>query len=506
MNIFKRTGIACILLCVSFIGQAQKPGNNSHIFSAITGSASKPDTIRLATNVKSIVLTEGDTSQFKILSHTKQNVVIVFAPVDHFIGIARATVVMKELSGKKLSSLQLTGLSTKGLEGANEAPLSLIADALGYRINIGWDSLDNNTLPNLMGEEISSAQFKKAGPGKVEMLPVARYSPDFALPFGYYINASSAPQKKQVGVLALKDNYPQHQTLFPAIASGGSSFDPGQGSFGFYADGPTHTAYSEDVWNTSFYPANAVHAMRIYPVKDASGKLLPHTYLLCIEEAKNGDYNDYVFLVKNITPVTTSPFVSIFNGKNLNGWHTFLRDIGINKDPDKNFIIEDGALHVLGKDLGYAITEKAYTNFDFKVDFKWGERRWPPRDTFKRDAGICYNIPISSPDSIWPESIECQIQQGDVGDFWLLGFSTIMVDGQKNVPSNHTRVIKKRDAEKPKGEWNTVEVISYNGKCIHIVNGVVVNVGEDASVKSGKILLQSEYAEVYYRNVRIREL
>jgi hypothetical protein len=67
-------------------------------------------------------------------------------------------------------------------------------------------------------------------------------------------------------------------------------------------------------------------------------------------------------------------------------------------------------------------------------------------------------------------------------------------------------MIKQKDAEKPNGEWNTVEIISYNGKCIQVVNGVVVNVGEDASNKNGRILMQSEYSEIYYRNVKIREL
>jgi hypothetical protein len=67
-------------------------------------------------------------------------------------------------------------------------------------------------------------------------------------------------------------------------------------------------------------------------------------------------------------------------------------------------------------------------------------------------------------------------------------------------------MIKQKDNEKPFGEWNTVEIISYNGKCVQIVNGVVVNVGEDASIKGGRILLQSEYAEIYYRNVKIRKL
>ena len=141
-----------------------------------------------------------------------------------------------------------------------------------------------------------------------------------------------------------------------------------------------------------------------------------------------------------------------------------------------------------------------------KRQHEWGEKRWPPRDTARRDGGACYNIPMNEPDSIWPKSIECQIQEGDVGDFWLLGFSTIKVDGKQNVPANHTRMIKKKDAEKPTGEWNTVEIISYKGKCVQIVNGVVVNVGEEASIKEGRILLQSEYAEIYYRNMKIRKL
>ncbi len=161
-------------------------------------------------------------------------------------------------------------------------------------------------------------------------------------------------------------------------------------------------------------------------------------------------------------------------------------------------------MHVRGKELGYIRTNDHFTNYHFKVEFKWGVKKWPPRENDKRDAGICYNILVDEPDSIWPKSIECQVQEGDVGDFWLLSFATIEVDGKPNQPSNHTRMVKKADAEKPYGEWNTMEIISYKGKCIHIVNGVIVNSGENASVKEGRILLQSEYSEVYYRNAGIK--
>ena len=207
-----------------------------------------------------------------------------------------------------------------------------------------------------------------------------------------------------------------------------------------------------------------------------------------------------------MVPLKDDLFTTIFDGKNLNGWHSYLKDIGTNKDPENNFKLEDGTLHVLGKDLGYEISDKGFFNFHARFEFKWGVTKWPPRQAAKRDGGFLYNIPMNEPDSIWPKSIECQIQEGDVGDFWMLGFSTLTVDGKTNIPTNHIRFIKKKDNEKPYGEWNTVEVISYNGICVQIVNGVVVNYGTDSSIKGGRVILQSEYSEIYYRNVRIRQL
>jgi hypothetical protein len=476
------------------------------IFSAIKGTASKENSVMHAGNATSVKWIEGDSSFFKVNLANNKKVQIVFQPANDFIGVATAKAQLKNTSGKTIADFDFTGLSTKGLEGENEPPLSKIVEALGYSVNIGWNTLANNSLPQLQGDEIASAVFRKAGKGKVEMIPVARYSPDFELPFGYYTNENEMANEHRVGTLSKAGIFPEHQCLFPSVSSGGNSFDPGNTSFGFYATGPTHTAYSEDAWNMLLYPENAVHATRIYQLKNKTGNLINNTYLLCFEEAKNGDYNDYVFVVKNVAPLTKDPFTNLFNGKDLAGWNIFLKNIGTNKDPNNNFRMEDSVLHVIGKDLGYVITQKEFHNYHFKVEFKWGERRWPPRENEKRDAGICYNIPVNEPDSIWPQSIECQVQEGDVGDFWLLGFSTIKVNGVQNEPSAHTRMIKQKDAEKPYGEWNTLEIISCNGKCIHIVNGVVVNVGEEASVKDGRILLQSEYAEVYYRNPKIRKL
>jgi hypothetical protein len=499
----------------TLLGQAFVASKKEIVLSAIKGRESKTDTVILrslkgAVKIKNMLIKGDQAMFFKISSAKPQqiapgksvSVAVIFSPSENFIGVAHAVLQINDVA------VDLSGLSTKGLEGENEAPMVAIVEALGYKINVGWNTLANTLKPQLQGEELAPALFKKAADGPVEMIPVARYSPDFALNFGYYINTSNGPLQHMTGILSIAREFPEHQTLFPGLASGKTSFDPGNSSFGFYAASPSHTLYTEDLWNTLFYPTHAAHAMRIYPVKNRNGAEVKNTYLVCMEEAANGDYNDYVFLVKNIQPhYIDQQFTSLFNGKNLDGWYTWFQGKGKNSDSEKIFSVqEDGTLHDIGKNLGYIMTEKSFGNFHFILEFKWGERRWPPRENNKRDSGICYNIPDDDPDQIWPQSIECQIQEGDVGDFWLLEYSTIQVDGKQNPPLNHSQIIKKKDGEKPYGEWNTVEVISFNGKCAHIVNGVLVNIGENASLIGGRILLQSEYAELYYRNVRLREL
>jgi hypothetical protein len=497
----------------SLIGQDNLKIKREMIFSAIKGTASKPDTTWIpSVKLGKITISGDDASFFKVVTPTSKQkparktnaIVTVFEPPETFVGIAKATLNIKNLN----QEINLTGLSTKGLEGENEAPLAQIVEALGYKVDVGWTTLPNHLHPDLQGEELKPTLFTKAGEGNVEMIPVARYSPDFPVNFGYYTPSKNGPVQHQAGILSVAGQYPEHQTLFPGLSVGQSSFDPGDDAFGFYAISPTHTVYSEDIWNILFYRAHASHAMRIYPVHDKNGVNMKNTYLVCMEEASNGDYNDYVFLVKNVKPFfTENEFAQLMNGKDLSGWYTWLQNTGKNNDPENIFTIEDdGILHDMGKELGYIMTEKSFGNFHFKLQFKWGEKRWPPRDTLKRDSGICYNIPEEEPDHIWPRSVECQIQEGDVGDFWMLGYSTIQVNGEQNPPLQHSRMIKMKDAEKPTGEWNTVEVISFNGKCAHIVNGVLVNYGENSSLIGGRILLQSEYAEVYYRNVFIREL
>ena len=194
----------------------------------------------------------------------------------------------------------------------------------------------------------------------------------------------------------------------------------------------------------------------------------------------------------------------LFNGKDLTGWYVFIDPKADRYSPDSSpegvFEVEDGVIHVSGERFGCLTTEEEFADYHLTVEVKWGETKWPPRAAAVRDSGILMHC--VGPDKIWPKSIECQIQEHDFGDFYLVGGTSITVDGKVQ----KGRVVKTKDAEKPHGEWNTVEVICDGDTITNIVNGVVVNRGTDASETKGKIVLQSEGAEVFYRKVELRPL
>lgn len=191
----------------------------------------------------------------------------------------------------------------------------------------------------------------------------------------------------------------------------------------------------------------------------------------------------------------------LFNGKDLTGWYSFLKGRGKNNDSAGVFSVKDGLLHITGQEFGYIVTDKKFNDFHLVVEFKWGEKKYPPRENRVRDNGILYCVADS--DRVWPRAIECQVQEGDCGDFWLIDSVTLIVDSVRSQATKNTRIAKKRDNEKPTGEWNRLEIIFQKGKCTHIMNGVVVNEGMDASLRTGRIIVQSEGAEIYYRKIEI---
>jgi N-acetylneuraminic acid mutarotase len=193
--------------------------------------------------------------------------------------------------------VKLYGLSAKGEQGNREPPLADVVKTLGYKINVGGTGLLLGTQAAAIGDEILAPLFKKAGRGNVRMTPVARYSPDDLLQFGYYTSSNGQLQLHETGVVSTG----QEQTLYPSVKSGGKGFDPGSSVFGLFAGSTSYApqvTYTEDRLNTG----PLAHSVRIYPLKNRAGKPVANSYLIAFEPAVNGDYQDYVFVLENAAP------------------------------------------------------------------------------------------------------------------------------------------------------------------------------------------------------------
>ncbi len=214
--------------------------------------------------------------------------------------------------------------------------------------------------------------------------------------------------------------------------------------------------------------------------------------------------------------------IVLFDGRNLDQFDTFLPSTGLNSDPAQVFTVENGVVHVSGTEMGYFITKQEYKNYYLRAEFKWGEGTFGKREGQARDSGILYNI--QGPNKVWPRSIEFQINEGCTGDFWmtdgaaLTGKDGVRVTGPEGKASKIDRfnkgpwnnVVGYRDpvneVEKPHGEWNVVELVNRDGHVWQYVNGKLANEGTDAFPSSGKILFQSEGAEIYFRNIKLYPL
>jgi hypothetical protein len=237
-------------------------------------------------------------------------------------------------------------------------------------------------------------------------------------------------------------------------------------------------------------------------------------------------------------------WTSLFNGKDLAGWDTWLgrpnkeKDpVGLNKDPKAVYTVVNlngqPVIRISGEIFGAITTQKEFENYHLKLDFKWGEKRWPPREKAVRDSGLLYHCvgPHGAAGSFWMKSQELQIQEKDCGDYWSVAGAIVDVEGDKKgktivyrkggdkftVPSKETgpRIIKSPDNENPTGQWNTIELICVGGTSVHIVNGKVNMIltgsrhvvdGKEVPLTKGKIQIQSEGAEVFYGNIAIRTI
>jgi hypothetical protein len=211
--------------------------------------------------------------------------------------------------------------------------------------------------------------------------------------------------------------------------------------------------------------------------------------------------------------------IILFDGSNLNNFDTFLKSKELNSDRDHVFQVENGVIHISGKEMGYIITKKSYHNFYLRAEFKWGEGTYGARAGKTRDSGILYNV--QGKQKIWPQSIEFQIIEGGTGDFWLVDGAALTVNDGKRVVAPPGSAVKidhfgkgpskdvtgfrdpVGDLEKPHGEWNVLELVVNANDVKQYVNGKLANEGTDPFPPDGKILFESEGAEVFFRNIKL---
>ncbi|WP_176956091.1 malectin domain-containing carbohydrate-binding protein [Catalinimonas alkaloidigena] len=230
---------------------------------------------------------------------------------------ATFSITSNDTTGGSTKSVGLYGLKKNGFEGGNEPALQAVVNTLGYGINVGWTGLTppsdpTGTTPK--GQEVQVPLFVKAGTGPVGILPVARYSPAEELPFGWYQNQGGNVTHHRVGVL--ENGLPSAQTLFPGLASGNQQFEPQGAIFGIYVESNSFGRfnYTEDALNTGGVP----HRTRIYPMRDRAGQPIANSFLVCFEDASNGDYQDYVFVVSNAKPYEAGSLLLTFAPDALN--------------------------------------------------------------------------------------------------------------------------------------------------------------------------------------------
>src|SRR5439155_20534193 len=113
-------------------------------------------------------------------------------------------------------------------------------------------------------------------------------------------------------------------------------------------------------------------------------------------------------------------------------------------------------------------------------------------------------IRVQAPDKVWPKSIECQLNTNEAGDIWIIDDFPIKVDESRHKGRNVKKLHE--SSEKPLGDWNLYESTADHGNLELKVNGVVQNTATDMEEVPGKILFQSEGAEIEFRNVELTQL
>lgn len=201
--------------------------------------------------------------------------------------------------------------------------------------------------------------------------------------------------------------------------------------------------------------------------------------------------------------------VSLFNGRDLTGWHADVPKMDTDSTLQSPFLVRDGMLVSMGTPGGHLITDKVYKNYRLEVTYRF--------------AGVPGNCGVlvhaSTPRALYdmfPKSIEVQMMHENAGDFWCIVEDIKVPDMEARrgpreewgiTEGKGRRILNLTDgSEKPVGEWNNM-VIECVGTSVKVwVNGDLVNHGTDCTANEGNIALQAEGSEVEFRKVELTPL
>ena len=250
-------------------------------------------------------------------------------------------------------------------------------------------------------------------------------------------------------------------------------------------------------------------------------------------------------------PVEPREKIALFNGRDLSGFYTWLAEYGY-EDPDQVFTVVDQidgapAIRISGQGYGGIVTRANYANYKLVAEFRWGLVTWGKRKDRARDSGILLHCQGEDGNnhpnfrSPWIRSVEYQLIEGGTGDLLLLvgydrgakdptsphltlnvlpgtkvwnpaGTPTVFTRGRIDWPGRDPQwkdalgFRGPADVEKPVGEWNLIEIICREGDLIYFLNGVKVNEGRNGTYRQGRLLFQTEGAEVFFRRIDLHPL
>ena len=198
-------------------------------------------------------------------------------------------------------------------------------------------------------------------------------------------------------------------------------------------------------------------------------------------------------------------FRDLFNGKDLTGW------VNVNTAED-TWTVKDGLLVCSGHPIGVMRTEKQYENFILHIE-------WRHMEAGGNSGVFAWSEGTVPEGKRLPKGLEVQMleldwvnlhkmRDGSLPPIAYVHGELFGANGLKTVPDN-PRGSRSKSIEnrcKGKGEWNVYDVVFVDGVVKLSVNGKFVNGVSQASVKKGYLCLESEGAEIHFRNIRIMEL